>query len=135
MLLDALYRMVLAGMATLSSERVRTGSARDDRPVAIAIARADAAAGAQATTNLRHEPVALDPAARALLPVMDGSVDHAGLAERLAEEALAGRLSFARDGQPVAGAEAICQVVEEHLPRLLEGIENAGLLCGLTKLD
>ncbi|MEO7692276.1 MAG: methyltransferase regulatory domain-containing protein [Sphingomonas sp.] len=134
-LLDALYRMMLAGMITLSSEPVRSGAASDSKPVAIAIARADAAAGAQATTNLRHEPMTLDPAARALLPVMDGSLDHAGLAERLATEALAGRIGFTRDGQALAGAEAICQVVEEHLPGLLKGIENAGLLGDTTNLD
>lgn len=128
MLLDALYRMVLVGMIALSSEPVRSGNADDDKPVAIAIARADAAAGAPSTTNVRHEPTALDPAARVLLPAMDGSLDHAALAERLAEEALAGRLSFSRDGQPVAGAEAICALVEEHLPNLLKGIQNAGLL-------
>src|SRR3569623_1367564 len=59
-LLDARYRMVLVGMVTLSSEPVDAGTV-SDCPTAIALARADAAEGAQSTTDLRHEPISLDP--------------------------------------------------------------------------
>ncbi len=82
LLLDALYRMALVGMVTLSSEPVLAGIP-GDTPVAIALARRDAADGSDATTNVRHETVSLDPATRALLPVMDGTLDRAALARRL----------------------------------------------------
>jgi SAM-dependent methyltransferase len=125
-LLDALYRMALAGMVMVVSAPVRAGTGTGERPEAIALARADANEGA--TTNLRHEPVALDPATRVLLPAMDGSRDRAALAAVLADEALAGRITFSRDGQPVSGAGAILEVAQQHLPSLLGGIENACLL-------
>nr|WP_299908552.1 class I SAM-dependent methyltransferase [Sphingomonas bacterium] len=127
-LLDALHRMVLAGMVTLSSEPVRAGRGDVAKPRAIALARADAADGAQATTNLRHEPVALNAAACALLPVMDGNRDRAALAKRLEEAVLAGRVAFALDGNPVTDPDAIRDIAAQGLPALLAGLANAGLL-------
>lgn len=127
-LLDALYRMVLAGMVAIVSAPVRAGTGDSERPEAIALARADAEEGADATTNLRHEPVALDPATRVLLPAMDGSRDHSALASALADAALAGRITFSRDGQQVSSAAAILEIAQQHLPSLLAGIENACLL-------
>jgi methyltransferase-like protein/SAM-dependent methyltransferase len=126
-LLDAFYRMLLAGMITVASEPVNAGNG-GDRPEAIALARADAAEGSATTTNLCHEPVTLDPATRALLPVMDGSLDRAALAERLAAEALAGRISFVRGGQEITGAGAIRDVSAEHFAAILTGMARAGLI-------
>lgn len=129
LLLDALYRMVLVGMVTPSSEPVLAGAVAD-MPVAIAIARGDAADGSLSTTNVRHETIALDPATRALLPSMNGTLDHAALANRLVEEALAGRLAFSRHSEPVTGTPAIREIAADHLPGLLAGMANAGLLEG-----
>jgi hypothetical protein len=122
--------MFLVGMVTLSSEAVHAGDGRSDRPKAIALVRADAVEGRQATTNLHHQAITLDPAMRALLPVMDGSLDHAALAARLAGEALGGRLAFHRNGQALTGADSIRAVAKEHLPALLDGMAKAGLLAG-----
>jgi 2-polyprenyl-3-methyl-5-hydroxy-6-metoxy-1,4-benzoquinol methylase len=127
-LLDALHRMVLAGMAILSSEPVHAGRGDDAKPRAIALARADAADGAPSTTNLRHEPVVLQAVARALLSGMDGGRDHAGLARLLEEVALAGRLAFTRNGAPVTGADAIRDMAAKRVAALLPGLANAGLL-------
>ena len=127
LLLDALHRMVVAGMIMVASEPVPAGDG-GERPKAIAIARADAAEGSASTTNLRHEPVTLDPATRALLPAMDGSLDRTALAERLAAEALAGRIGFTRDGQAITGADAIREVAAEHLAAILAGVARAGLI-------
>jgi SAM-dependent methyltransferase len=128
-LLAALHHMALSGMVALSSEPVRAGRGGDvARPRAITLARADAADGAAATTNLRHEPVPLNAAARALLPIMDGSLDHAALAQRLAEAVLAGRVAFALDGTPVTDAAAVTDMATQGLPSVLAGLANAGLL-------
>jgi methyltransferase-like protein len=126
-LLDALYQMLLVGMVTLSSEPVEAGTVTD-RPKAIPLARVDAAEGAQATTNLRHETITLDPAARCLLPMLDGRTDHATLARRLAEEAAAGQLGFLRDGRQVTDPEELAAVTQEHLPALLASIAHSALL-------
>ena len=125
---EALHRMVLAGMATLSSEPISAGRGDDGHPRAIVLARADAADGAPSTTNLRHEPVVLQAVARALLSGMDGSRDRAALARLLAEEALAGRLAFTRNGSPVTGADAIRDMAAERVAALLPGLAIAGLL-------
>lgn len=134
MVTDALYRMLLIGMITLSSEPVRAGRG-EDRPEAIRLARADAAEGGQTTTNLRHETVTLDPATRVLLPAMDGSLNRSGLARHLAAEAIAGRIAFTQDGHTVVGAEAITKVAWEHLTTLLDGMANAGLLQSCASID
>ena len=126
-LLDALFRMLLVGMVTLSSEPVDAGTV-SDCPTAIALARADAAEGAQSTTNLRHETITLDPAARSLRPILDGKHDHATLARRLADEAVAGRLGFLRDGQQVTDPQELATVTQEHLPALLASIAHSALL-------
>jgi hypothetical protein len=129
LLLDALYRMLLAGMIMVASEPVHADQP-GATPEAIALARADAAEGRASTTNLRHEPVALDPASRALLPAVDGSRDRAALATALADAALAGQIEFMRDGGAVRGAAAIREVANEHLPALLAGLANACLISG-----
>lgn len=134
MVLDALYRMLLVGMVTLSSEPVRADRG-GEKPEAIPLARADAAEEHQSTTNLRHETVTLDPATRVLLPAMDGSLDRSALARHLAAEAMAGRIAFTRNGETVAGAEAIAKVAEEHLATLLEGTAQAGLLQTCATID
>jgi SAM-dependent methyltransferase len=134
MVADALYRMLLVGMVTLSSEPVRAGRG-GDRPEAIRLARADAVEGGLSTTNLRHETVTLDPATRVLLPAMDGSLDRPALARRLAAEAVAGRIAFTRNGETVSDAEVIRQVATEHLTTLLEGMANAGLLQSCATID
>jgi methyltransferase-like protein len=129
-ILDALYRLMLAGMVTLSSEAVRAGDAAAPRPRAIDIARADAAEGGQSTTNLRHETTAIEPTVRALLPVMDGTRDHAALTSFLVDEARAGRLTFARDGQAITDAAGLQSVAADYLPAMLTWITNAALLDG-----
>jgi methyltransferase-like protein/SAM-dependent methyltransferase len=126
-ILDALYRMVLAGMVTLSSEPVDAADV-GDRPQATALARADAADGGNSTTNLRHESITLDLATRVLLPMLDGSSDHAALANGLAEEALAGRLGFFREGLPLSDPADVKRAAKEHLPVLLANMAKSALL-------
>ena len=130
MLLDALFRMVLVGMATIALEPVNARCDIAGKLVASALAQADAADGSATTTNLRHEPVALDPATRILLPAMDGSRDHSDLAQVLEEAALTGKIGFARDGQPVSDPREIRDISEQHIPNLLAGIASAALLEG-----
>jgi Predicted methyltransferase regulatory domain/Methyltransferase domain len=71
-------------LAAASANQVQLGlSARriapvGDRPVALASARAQAARGL-AATNLWHQTVALEPAQRALLPLLDGSRERSAL--------------------------------------------------------
>jgi 2-polyprenyl-3-methyl-5-hydroxy-6-metoxy-1,4-benzoquinol methylase len=125
---EALYKMVIAGMLHVSTAPVTTGRTVGDTPVALKLARADAAAGASLTTNQRHESVAVDAAGAVLLRAMDGSLDLKALATLLSTEAKAGRLVFNREGQPITDPAALDSVIAEHLPVLLAGIAAAGLI-------
>jgi methyltransferase-like protein/cyclopropane fatty-acyl-phospholipid synthase-like methyltransferase len=125
---DALYRMMIAGMVHVISEQVNVVPAVSDKPCAIALARADAADGEELTTNQRHETVAIDAAARILLPAMDGKHNHAALNALLTAAALAGQLTFNKDGAAVSGATEIETVAAQYLPELLSGIASAGLI-------
>ena len=127
---DALYRMLIAGMVHLMSEPVSVSASIGEKPVALRLARADAADGEELTTNQRHETVGIDPAARLLLPLLDGTKSHADLALILKAAAIKGELGFNRDGQAVTGASDIETVANDYLPGLLSGIAYAALIEG-----
>ena len=82
-ILDALFKMILVGLVTVSTVPVRVGRSSAAKPVAWPLARADAAANLLWTTNPRHETVNLDVVKLALLPYLDGSHDREMLAQRL----------------------------------------------------
>ena len=128
LLADALYRMLIVGMIGFSSEPVDLASSVSAKPLALVLARADAAAGAEHTTNARHETVFLDAGARTLLPALDGKRDSAALVKTLLDAAKAGQLTFNRDGQPVTDPKAMPAIAAEFLPLLLSSIAAAGLL-------
>lgn len=123
-LAEALYQMVIAGMLHLLSEPVDAEPAVSDKPCAIPLARADAVAGRNTTTNNRHESVSLDSAALVLLPAIDGTRDHAALADVLAQAGRAGELGFNRDGEPISDPAVITTIAAS----LLAGIAAVGLL-------
>ena len=125
---EAMYKLAIAGMVTLSSEPVAVAATPGERPLAIALARADAASGADMTTNHRHEAIGIDPAAKAVLPALDGTRGAAALAALLAAEARAGRLQFNRDGKPVNDAADIETLAGGLIGNVLTGIARAGLL-------
>lgn len=127
---DALYSMVVSGIAQAQDRAAGCVTEAGDMPRASNLARGDARSGLSGTTNLRHEFVLLDAAAQAVLPFLDGSASHADLVDRLAAAALAGQLAYARDGKAITEADEINETAAELLPGLLAGIAAAGLLEG-----
>jgi methyltransferase-like protein/2-polyprenyl-3-methyl-5-hydroxy-6-metoxy-1,4-benzoquinol methylase len=127
MLLDTLYSMVSSYILIPTSEPVQVPPP-SDRPRVSKLARLDASEGAEGTTNIRHEPVPIGPVMRVLLPIMDGTRDHAALIDVLIGEALAGRLSFTRGDQPVSDPDGVRQIAEEQLPGMLARVARLGLL-------
>jgi len=83
MVRDAVLNMVINGLATPRTEPVRATAQVSARPLACPLARADAARGATATANLRHESVVLGEPARAALALLDGSRDTDAIARAL----------------------------------------------------
>jgi methyltransferase-like protein len=129
-ILDALFKMILAGLATVSTVPVRVGRSDAPRPVAWPLARADAAANQLWTVNPRHETVSLDVVKLALLPHLDGSHDRDMLAERL-HAAVRERRIFIKDNQTGLAIEepaALEQAVREHVAGALDGLAAAALL-------
>jgi methyltransferase-like protein len=128
--LDALFKMVLAGLATVSTVPVRVGRSGSPKPVAWSLARVDAAASLPCTTNPRHETVNLDVVKLALLPHLDGSHDRDMLAGRLLAAVREGRISMRdnRTGQPIQDATALDRAVREHVASAIDGLAAAALL-------
>ncbi|MFM5930985.1 MAG: methyltransferase regulatory domain-containing protein, partial [Novosphingobium sp.] len=127
-MLDALYRMALSGLVLAQSEPVSCAVTIADKPKASLVARSDAEAGSATTTNARHESVALDAGAIVVLPELDGTKGNAALENLLIDAATEGTLTFSKEGAAVTESKALKALVSEHLPNLLLGIRNAGLL-------
>lgn len=79
----ALYRLAGRGRASLSALPLRVGAADQARPRVWDVARADALSGQPWVTSLQHTPVLVSPVLRALVPLMDGNADRAGLVRAL----------------------------------------------------
>jgi 2-polyprenyl-3-methyl-5-hydroxy-6-metoxy-1,4-benzoquinol methylase/methyltransferase-like protein len=83
MVREAALNMVINGLATPRTEPVRAAAQASARPIACPLARADAARGASATANLRHESVVLGEATRDALALLDGTRDTDAIARAL----------------------------------------------------
>jgi methyltransferase-like protein/trans-aconitate methyltransferase len=128
MVLDALFRLMNAGMLSVSTTPIRVGAAAAPRPKAWPLARADAVRGALGTANLRHEPVALDLASRALLPALDGTRDRDALAEHLVGLVKQGALSLRRDDKPIVDPEDQRKAAVDMVSASLAALASVALL-------
>ena len=129
-ILDALFKMILVGLVSISTLPVRVGRSSAAKPRAWSLARADIAAGLAWTTNTRHETVNLDVVKLALLPYLDGSYDREMLAERL-HAAVRERRIFMKDskaGEDIQDPAALDKAVREHVASAIEGLAAAGVL-------
>jgi methyltransferase-like protein len=125
---DAVFKLVVAGMAEITAMPVTPAMNVAAMPSAMGLARADAAAGRTWTTNVRHESVALDVVARAVLPLLDGTHDRAALQRALEGQVHDGLIVFQRDGQTVTGSEAISRSAGEHVDIVLDRLARAAVL-------
>ncbi len=128
--MDALFRMANVGMIDFSTEPVRVGAAVAERPEAIAIARADAAAGLASTANLRHESVGIELPARTLLPLLDGSRDRPALVEAVLRMVADGAIHLNREGKPILDDADRRVAAAEHVETTLKALEAVALLRG-----
>jgi methyltransferase-like protein/2-polyprenyl-3-methyl-5-hydroxy-6-metoxy-1,4-benzoquinol methylase len=102
-------------------------TAPGDHPVAHAMARSQAAHG-RPLTNLRHQTVDLDAAARFLLPLIDGSRTRDELCEALRAGVASGRVSLRIEGQPEAQDELLPWHFDHIVGRVLNILANAAFL-------
>lgn len=100
-LLDALLRIVLTGLGSISAVPLKLGRADDDRPEVWTVARAEHRDGQPWITTLRHHPVRLDTLGGVLLSLVDGTRDAAALARQVT--ALMAAEDFEPDGTEPVG--------------------------------
>ncbi|HPS66364.1 MAG TPA: class I SAM-dependent methyltransferase [Holophaga sp.] len=130
LVLSAVFNLVRIGLAQASLEPVGAQPGVSERPAACPLVRSDAACGARATANLRHEKIVLDPVARAVLRELDGTRDRAALAEALTAEVLAGRLKVSLADRPVLDGDMVSRAAAERVPKVIERCAHASLLVG-----
>ena len=127
---DAVFKMVVGGLVTVSAEPVRTGRATATQPKAWQVARIDAAAKRRSTTNLRHEVARLDVVSTALLPALDGNHDREALQERLLKAVREGEITLIdnKSRQPLKDGAALASAAAEHVDLAIQRLADGGLL-------
>jgi methyltransferase-like protein len=97
------------------------------RPLASPLARHQAARGAVAT-SLKHQQVGLSEPDRQLLPFVDGTRDRQALCDELVKGLHQGRLTVAKDDQPVTDERLAREVLAQSLDQQLLRFAKAALL-------
>lgn len=128
-----LEELLILGAVRLRLSPIELAAQVSARPRALPAVRRDPslplAAGPSAIVcNLWHEQVALSAVERCLLPMLDGAHDHDALAEHLAGEARAERLSFSADGAPLADPGRLRPFADQQVALALEALRRKGLL-------
>lgn len=128
-ILDMVFKMIIGGLVKVSSVPIRLGRGDAERPVAFALARADAAARRTTTTNLRHERCPIDAVNLYLLPLLDGTKDRPQLVHELIRAIESGFLTITdqRTGVQLKG-EAMAKAVSEHVDQAIRRLAEAALL-------
>jgi methyltransferase-like protein/cyclopropane fatty-acyl-phospholipid synthase-like methyltransferase len=124
----AIFNMVLAGIADMSTEPVVVSSNVSEMPRAFSLARFDARDGSGWTTNARHETVSLNIVQRAVLPLLDGTNDQEALMRAVQGLVASGDLVFYRGGDKLVEPDDIGAAVEEHIAAALQSFHAAALL-------
>lgn len=112
MILDAVFKLMLAGLVEISSVPLRASGAAAGRPKPKAgrLARLDAQLGSAWTTDPAHNMVPLDEVCSVLLPFLDGTHDRDALKANLLAAARDGRLRLdeaTADAQVAAAIETL----------------------------
>jgi methyltransferase-like protein len=115
------YASAANALVELSLWPPRFAATVSDRPEASPLARLQAA-GSREVTNLRHQQVALSEFDRQLMPHLDGRHSRTAALDALLERFRQGRLTLAKNGQPIRESDqarsVLAQTLEQQLPRL-----------------
>ena len=128
LLRDALLKMVMIGIAEVSTTKLSQPAPLSDKPTAIPLARADAMAGMTWTTNPRHETVPLNVVQQAVLPLLDGTHDVDALVAALREKVREGHIILQREGIPLTDETALAASARDHIDHALATFSRSALL-------
>ncbi|MBA4188358.1 MAG: hypothetical protein C0467_10175 [Planctomycetaceae bacterium] len=99
-----------------------------DRPVALAVARANLECGQTGVATRRHEFIRTNDLDMRLIPLLDGTRDRAALLDRLVELAVAGEFLVQKDAKRFTKPDALRAAMSPAMDSALERYAGAGLL-------
>jgi SAM-dependent methyltransferase len=111
-------RILLQGRLEVGGWRRPVAADVPDRPATTAVVRMQASAGETTVVGPRHEHRSVDPLDRALLAVMDGTLDREGLVAHLIAARSAGLVAIAHGDGSDPDPSALRPLVEERLRAL-----------------
>jgi methyltransferase-like protein len=120
----AVFALIMAHQATVSTEPTRVGGAKDRNPKVSALTRLEAAARQPWLTSLTHEPIPVGGIHRDLLAQLDGSRDRSALRAQLVDWLRQGTLA----SEAIKDAESLEVGAEQYLTRALKHLEINALL-------
>lgn len=123
-----LFEAVKGGVAELRLLESPLTTEISPRPEISALARWQLDKVRAVTTLLHTRVVIEEPAARTLLPLMNGERDHRQLAEAAAPELLQNDIAYTRNGQPCTSREELTDALQEDLPNEIRKLARLGLL-------
>jgi cyclopropane fatty-acyl-phospholipid synthase-like methyltransferase len=102
-----------------------------DRASTTAVARRSAAAGDR-VVSLRNQIAALEEIDRVILPLLDGTRDHAAIVDDLAAQVAAGRLKLNADGALIVEPSEVRKALEPTVKSSLGRVAYQALLIGTS---
>jgi SAM-dependent methyltransferase/methyltransferase-like protein len=127
--LTALMKMLSLGMLNLTTEPVGCAHRLAERPKAWFVCANDAASGEPATATLRHENFRLEPVARALLPLLDGTRDVGALTDNLFHLIHSGAMTVRdENGVSISEPARLRVVIGQSIGKCLSVLKNAAIL-------
>jgi methyltransferase-like protein len=81
-------------------------------------------------TNRRHELMRLNPLDKQIVPLLDGTRDHAAIVDALVKDAQADILKVQRDGAYLTDPAAIRAALADSLPHALANLGRLGVMIG-----
>ncbi len=125
---EVLVHMSVSGMLSLHIERNGYGRAEDAHPRVFSPIRYQARLRRDSVTNLRHELVRISDFDRAVLPLLDGSLDTPALKDQIVTRAMNREFTVARDNVQIHAEEELRPAVSGLVDAALKGYEKNALL-------
>ena len=128
-LLDAVFKLIVAGAVNVSTVPLPPSQTISDKPKAWPLSRLDGLERSNWTTSRAHSYVALDDVSVALLPFLDGTHDRQALQAKLLQEVQEGRVRLMDHAsrRELEGKELEAAAIE-HVNLALDKLAAAGVL-------
>lgn len=125
-----LMRMVLAGIIHFSFYAPDYHLTLSDKPTACPLTRYQASMQNYVTNRL-HSVTRLDPFAKAMIPLLDGTHSHADVIKKLVEKINKGELTLLdKDKKPITNEKMKQELLEQMYYKMLDKLAESAVLIG-----